>query len=87
MHHAKIRSALGLFLTYCPVILPNCSDGFNEFGGDLGIVGGKADNFGYGIESAKESIESGKAYQKLKELVKFSGGNLTKLEELETKHV
>jgi anthranilate phosphoribosyltransferase len=51
------------------------------------IVGGKADDFGYGIELAKESIESGKAYQKLKELVKFSGGDLTKLEELETKHV
>jgi anthranilate phosphoribosyltransferase len=50
------------------------------------IVGGKADGFGYGIELAKESIESGKAYRKLKELVKFSGGDLTKLEELETKH-
>ncbi len=51
------------------------------------IVGGKADDFGYGIETAKESIESGKAYQKLKALVKFSGGDLTKLEELELKHV
>ncbi|MCW4022347.1 MAG: anthranilate phosphoribosyltransferase [Candidatus Bathyarchaeota archaeon] len=51
------------------------------------IVGGKADKFDYGIEVAKESIESGKAYRKLKELVKFSGGDLTKLEELETKHV
>jgi anthranilate phosphoribosyltransferase len=51
------------------------------------IIGGKADDFSYGIELAKESIESGKTYQKLKDLVKFSGGNLTKLEELETKHV
>ena len=51
------------------------------------LLGVKADDFGYGIEVAKESIESGKAYQKLKELVKFSGGDLTKLEELETKHV
>ncbi|MDG6222736.1 MAG: anthranilate phosphoribosyltransferase [Candidatus Bathyarchaeota archaeon] len=51
------------------------------------IVGGKADDFGYGIELAKEAIENGKAYQKLKELVKFSGGDLTKLEELETKYV
>lgn len=51
------------------------------------IVGGKADDFAYGIEVAKESIESGKAYQKLKDLVKFSDGNLTMLEELETKHV
>jgi len=51
------------------------------------IVAGKANDFSYGIEVAKESIESGKAYQKLKELVKFSGGDLTKLEELESKHV
>jgi anthranilate phosphoribosyltransferase len=50
------------------------------------IVGCKSEDFGYGIEAAKESIESGKAYKKLKELVKFSGGDLTKLEQLETKY-
>ena len=50
------------------------------------IVAGKADDFGYGIEVAKESIESGAAYKKLKELVKFSHGNLSKLEQLETKY-
>jgi anthranilate phosphoribosyltransferase len=50
------------------------------------IVGGGAEDFGYGIETAKESIESGSAYKKLKELVKFSGGDLTKLEQLETKY-
>ena len=50
------------------------------------IVGGRAEHFGYGIEAAKESIESGSAYKKLKELVKFSGGDLTKLEQLETKY-
>jgi anthranilate phosphoribosyltransferase len=50
------------------------------------IVAGEAKNFGYGIETAKESIESGGAYKKLKELVKFSGGDLSKLEQLEKKH-
>jgi anthranilate phosphoribosyltransferase len=50
------------------------------------IVGCKAEDFGYGIEAAKESIESGNAYKKLKELVRFSGGDLTKVEQLETKH-
>ena len=50
------------------------------------IVAGKAEDFGYGIEIAKESIESGGAYKKLKELVKFSGGDLSKLEQLEKKH-
>jgi len=50
------------------------------------IVSGKADDFGYAIETAKEAIESGGAYRKLKELVKFSSGDLSMLEQLETKH-
>ncbi|MGD9130864.1 MAG: anthranilate phosphoribosyltransferase [Candidatus Bathyarchaeota archaeon] len=50
------------------------------------IVAGKADDFGYGMEVAHESIESGAAYKKLKELIKFSHGDLSKLEQLETKH-
>jgi anthranilate phosphoribosyltransferase len=50
------------------------------------IVGGKAEDFGYGIEAAYESVESGAAYRKLKELVKFSGGDMSKLEQLETEH-
>lgn len=50
------------------------------------ILGGKAEDFDYGIEVAKESIESGSAYKKLKELVRFSEGDLTKLEQLETKY-
>ena len=50
------------------------------------IVAGKAEDFGYGMELAHESIESGAAYKKLKELVKFSGGDLSKLEQLETEH-
>ena len=50
------------------------------------IVAGKAEDFGYGIEVAHESIESGAAYRKLKELIKFSHGDLAKLERLETEH-
>jgi anthranilate phosphoribosyltransferase len=50
------------------------------------IVAGKAEDFGYGKELAHKSIESGAAYKKLKELVKFSDGDLSKLEQLETKH-
>jgi anthranilate phosphoribosyltransferase len=50
------------------------------------IVAGKAKDFGYGIELAQESIESGTAYKKLKELVKFSDGDLSKLEQLETEY-
>jgi anthranilate phosphoribosyltransferase len=47
------------------------------------IVGGKADNFTEAMQIAKESILSGVAYSKLKELISISGGSLQKLEELE----
>jgi anthranilate phosphoribosyltransferase len=50
------------------------------------MVGGKADDFGYGVTVARESIESGAAYKKLKALVSASGGDLSKLEELEQKY-
>jgi len=50
------------------------------------IVGGKAADFKESIETAKESIESGAAYAKLKDLVRASGGNLERLEELEAKY-
>ncbi|MFQ6068598.1 MAG: hypothetical protein ACE5KD_03545, partial [Candidatus Bathyarchaeia archaeon] len=50
------------------------------------IVGGKAEDFTYGMELARESIESGAAYNKLKALVKTCNGNLSKLEELESKY-
>lgn len=50
------------------------------------IVGGKAEDFKEGMQVAKESIVSGKAYAKLKALVYVSGGNLQKLEELEAKY-
>lgn len=50
------------------------------------IVGGKAEDFGYGMELARKSIESGAAYKKLKALVKISKGNPSKLEEFELKY-
>ena len=50
------------------------------------IVGGKASDFTEGIGIAKESIGSGAAYAKLKELIEASNGTLQKLEELEAKY-
>lgn len=51
------------------------------------IVSRMADDFIYGLELAQESIESGSAYKKLKQLIRFYNGNKPeKLEELEAKH-
>ncbi len=50
------------------------------------MVGGKAENFEKGMEIARESIDSGSAYRKLKDLIKVSGGSLRMLEELEAKY-
>jgi anthranilate phosphoribosyltransferase len=50
------------------------------------IVGGKAEDFSYGMELGRKSIDSGTAYKKLKALIKASAGNLSKLEELELKY-
>jgi anthranilate phosphoribosyltransferase len=50
------------------------------------MLGGKAEDFLYGIELARESIESGGAYKKLRELITASGGDLLKLEELEQQY-
>jgi anthranilate phosphoribosyltransferase len=50
------------------------------------MVGGKADDFSYGMTIARKSIESGNAYKKLKALVKASCGDLSRLEELESKY-
>ncbi len=46
-------------------------------------LGGKAETIKEGMQIAVESIQSGSAYEKLKALVKFSGGDMSKLEELE----
>ena len=51
------------------------------------IVGGRADDFEEGLELAQESIENGQAYERLRMLVKKSGGDLSKIEELESKYL
>ena len=51
------------------------------------IVGGKADEFEKGLELASESIESGQAYRKLRLLVEKSGGDLSNLEDLESREL
>jgi len=50
------------------------------------VVGGQADDFKQGVDLASESIRSGAAYRKLKSLIKASGGDTSKLEELEEKY-
>ena len=49
------------------------------------IVGGQSDGFSDGVEMAAESIESGAAYNKLKNLVAGSAGDLSLLEEMENR--
>lgn len=49
------------------------------------IVGGKASNFEEGVEVAREAIDSGKAYEKLRALIRTTGGDISKLETLEAK--
>ncbi len=50
------------------------------------IVGGRASDFKYGVEIARESLRSGAACRKLRALVRASGGDLSKLEEFERKY-
>ena len=45
------------------------------------VVAGRANTLLEGVELAKESMQSGAAYKKLEELVKFSGGELARFEE------
>jgi anthranilate phosphoribosyltransferase len=50
------------------------------------IVGGKVDSFAEAMQIARESILSGAAYGKLKELIGISEGSLQNLEELENQY-
>ncbi len=50
------------------------------------IVGKKAEDFTDALEIARKSIETGAAYEKLKALIKVSGGDLSKIEGLEAKY-
>ena len=50
------------------------------------VVGGEADDFLCGMEVAREAIGSGAAYGRLRALVKASGGDISRLEELEDRY-
>jgi anthranilate phosphoribosyltransferase len=50
------------------------------------MVAGEAEDFTYAMEVARKSIDSGSAYGKLKDLIRTSKGDLSKLEELEAKY-
>ncbi len=50
------------------------------------VVGGKADDLASGVETGNESITSGKAYGKLKQLIEFTNGDSSKLERIETQN-
>jgi len=60
------------------IVLVNASAGI--------VVGGKAEGFRHGVELARESIDSGAAYKKLKSLIRASGGDTSQLEKLELKY-
>ena len=49
------------------------------------VVGGKASDFEEGVELARESIDKGNAYKKLRDLIKATGGDMSRLEALEAK--
>jgi anthranilate phosphoribosyltransferase len=49
-------------------------------------VAGLSDGFHHGVELAAESIESGAAYRKLRGLVEDSGGDVSRLEGLESRY-
>ncbi|MEM2321330.1 MAG: anthranilate phosphoribosyltransferase [Candidatus Bathyarchaeia archaeon] len=50
------------------------------------VIGGRADDFKGGVELALESIASGSAYKKLRDLIKIYGGSFSTLEELEERY-
>ncbi|MEM3421748.1 MAG: anthranilate phosphoribosyltransferase [Candidatus Hadarchaeum sp.] len=47
------------------------------------VVAGKADNLREAVAIAEDSIDSGRAYEKMLQLIKATGGDLQKLERLE----
>jgi anthranilate phosphoribosyltransferase len=48
------------------------------------VVGGKADELAYGVEAGEEAIASGRAYEKLKQLIELTNGDESKLERIES---
>ncbi|MGI0091091.1 MAG: anthranilate phosphoribosyltransferase [Nitrososphaerales archaeon] len=56
------------------MILANASAGL--------VAAGKAGSYPDGVEMARDSLETGKAFDKLNQLVKYSGGDSSKIESL-----
>jgi len=50
------------------------------------VVGGKADDLAYGVELARESVLSGRAYGRLKQLINFTQGDESKLDRIESQN-
>jgi anthranilate phosphoribosyltransferase len=50
------------------------------------LVGGKADDLASGVDEARQSISSGRAYEKLKALIEFTSGDQSKLERIEAEN-
>ena len=48
------------------------------------VVGGKADDLATGVEVGREAIASGRAYEKLKQLIEITNGDESKLERIES---
>lgn len=48
------------------------------------LVGGKVEDLASGVEVGNEAIESGKAYEKLTQLIRHSNGDESKLRRIET---
>jgi anthranilate phosphoribosyltransferase len=46
------------------------------------VLSGRAETFPEGVELARESIENGKAYEKLEETIRLTGGSLQRFEKL-----
>jgi len=70
-------SSVGKDNPKCDIVLVNAAAAIH--------VGSKAETIEEGMEAARESIQSGSAYKKLRSLIKFSGGDMSKLEELENR--
>lgn len=50
------------------------------------VVGGKADDLATGVEIGREAIASGRAYEKLKQLIEITNGDESKLERIESQN-
>ncbi|OFX17696.1 anthranilate phosphoribosyltransferase [archaeon RBG_16_50_20] len=50
------------------------------------VVGGKTDDLASGVELARESVMSGRAYERLRQLIRLTNGDESKLERIESQN-